>query len=107
MSSSSVPAGRAPLEGIRVLDFTSIVAGPLATLTLAYLGADVIKIERIDGGDDSRHMGPHLGEWSSVFVPLNRGKRSIAVDVKKPEGRELVLRLAGTCDVLVENFRGE
>jgi crotonobetainyl-CoA:carnitine CoA-transferase CaiB-like acyl-CoA transferase len=95
----------APLKGIRVLDFTSIVAGPTATLALAALGAEIIKIERIDGGDDSRHMGPHLGIWSSVFVPLNRGKRSLAVDITKPEGRDLILRLASTTDVLIENFR--
>lgn len=100
-------ASRPPLEGIRVLDFSSIIAGPLATLILAYLGAEIIKVERIDGGDDSRHMGPHLGEWGSAFVPLNRGKRSIAVDIRQPAGRELVLRLVRKSDVFVENFRGE
>jgi crotonobetainyl-CoA:carnitine CoA-transferase CaiB-like acyl-CoA transferase len=98
---------RPPLAGIRVLDLSTIIAGPLATLILGYLGADVIKIERIDGGDDSRHMGPHLGEWGSAFVPLNRGKRSIAVDISKPAGRDVVARLARTCDVIVENMRGE
>ena len=97
---------RPPLEGIRVLDLSTIIAGPLATLILGYLGADVIKIERIDGGDDSRHMGPHLGEWGSAFVPLNRGKRSIAVDIRTPAGRDVVGRLARTADVLVENMRG-
>jgi crotonobetainyl-CoA:carnitine CoA-transferase CaiB-like acyl-CoA transferase len=75
-------------------------------MILAGLGADVIKVERIDGGDDARQMGPHLGEWGAVFVPLNRGKRSIAVDLSKPAGRDLILRLASTCDVFVENFRG-
>ena len=75
-------------------------------MILAGLGADVIKVERIDGGDDSRHMGPHLGQWAAVFVPLNRGKRSIAIDVSKPAGRDLILRLASTCDVFIENFRG-
>jgi crotonobetainyl-CoA:carnitine CoA-transferase CaiB-like acyl-CoA transferase len=95
-----------PLKGIRVLDFTSIVAGPLATLVLASLGADIIKVERMDGGDDSRHMGPHLGNWGSVFVPLNRGKRSLAVDITKPAGRDLILRLARKTDVFIENLRG-
>lgn len=95
-----------PLKGIRVLDLTSIVAGPMATLALAYLGAEVIKVERIDGGDDSRHMGPHMGPWSSVFVPLNRGKRSIALDISKPAGRDVILKLARTSDVFIENFRG-
>ena len=79
--------------------------GPTATLVLAALGAEIIKIERIDGGDDFRHMGPHLGIWSSVFVPLNRGKRSLAVDITKPEGRDLILRLASTTAVFIENFR--
>lgn len=101
------PPARSPLEGIRVLDLSTIIAGPLSALILGYLGADVIKIERIDGGDDSRHMGPHLGEWGSAFVPLNRGKRSIAVDITKPAGREVVLRLARKCDVIVENMRGD
>jgi crotonobetainyl-CoA:carnitine CoA-transferase CaiB-like acyl-CoA transferase len=77
----------------------------MATLVLASLGADVIKVERIDGGDDARHMGPHLRQWSSVFLPLNRGKRSIAADITKPRGRELVLRLARKSDVFIENFR--
>jgi crotonobetainyl-CoA:carnitine CoA-transferase CaiB-like acyl-CoA transferase len=75
-------------------------------MILADLGADVIKVERIDGGDDGRGMGPHRGPWGAYFVPLNRGKRSIAVDVTKPAGREIVLRLASASDVFVENFRG-
>ena len=75
-------------------------------MILADLGADVIKIERIDGGDDARHMGPHLGEWGAFFVAVNRGKRSIAVDITKPAGRDLVLRLAAKADVFLENFRG-
>lgn len=75
-------------------------------MILADLGADVIKVERIDGGDDSRDMGPHRGPWGAYFVPINRGKRSIALDVRKPAGREAVLRLAQTCDVFIENFRG-
>jgi len=78
----------------------------MATLIFASLGADVIKVERIDGGDDSRHMGPHMGEWSSVFLPMNRGKRSIAIDLSKPAGRDVILRLAKKCDVFIENFRG-
>jgi crotonobetainyl-CoA:carnitine CoA-transferase CaiB-like acyl-CoA transferase len=95
-----------PLTGIRVLDLSSVVAGPTATMILADLGADVIKVERIDGGDDSRGMGPHRGPWGCFFVSLNRGKRSIAVDITKPAGREIVLRLASGCDVFIENFRG-
>jgi len=75
-------------------------------MILADLGADIIKVERIDGGDDARNMGPHRGPWGAYFVPINRGKRSIAVDITKPAGREAVYRLAAGCDVFVENFRG-
>jgi crotonobetainyl-CoA:carnitine CoA-transferase CaiB-like acyl-CoA transferase len=75
-------------------------------MVLADFGADVIKVERIDGGDDGRAMGPHRGPWGAYYVPLNRGKRSIAVDITKPAGREIVLRLARTCDVFIESFRG-
>lgn len=89
-----------------MLDLSTVVAGPTASMVLADLGADVIKVERIDGGDDGRTMGPHRGPWGAFFVPLNRGKRSIAIDVTKPAGREIVLRLASTCDVFIENFRG-
>ena len=93
------------LEGIRVLDLSTIVAGPTASMILSDLGADVIKVERA-GGEDGRAMGPHRGEWGAYFVALNRGKRSITLDLGTPEGREVVLRLASTCDVFLENFRG-
>src|SRR3984893_9946834 len=95
-----------PLTGVRVLDLSNVVAGPMATMILADLGADIIKVERIDGGDDARGMGPHRGLWGAFFGALNRGKRSIAVDITKPAGREIVLRLAASCDVFMENFRG-
>ncbi len=89
-----------------MLDLSSVVAGPTATMILSDLGADVIKVERIDGGDDARGMGPHRGEWGAYFVPINRGKRSITIDVTKPAGRDVVLRLARSADVFIENFRG-
>lgn len=89
-----------------MLDLSTVVAGPTATMILADLGADVIKVERMDGGDDARAMGPHGGEWGAYYVPINRGKRSIAVDVTKAAGREIVFRLASGSDVFVENFRG-
>jgi len=89
-----------------VLDLSTVVAGPTATMILADLGADVIKVERIDGGDDARNMGPHCGEWGAYFVPINRGKRSIAIDITKPAGREIVFRLAEGSEVFIENFRG-
>ena len=94
-----------PLRGIRVLDLSTVVAGPFSTMILSDLGAEVIKVERIDGGDDSRGMGPHHAGWGAMFVPLNRGKRSIAINVTNPAGRDAVLKLASTCDVYVENFR--
>jgi crotonobetainyl-CoA:carnitine CoA-transferase CaiB-like acyl-CoA transferase len=75
-------------------------------MILSDLGADVIKVERIGGGEDGRAMGPHRGQWGAYFVALNRGKRSITLDLAKPEGREVVLRLASSCDVFLENFRG-
>lgn len=94
------------LAGIRVLDLSSIVAGPTASMILSDLGADIIKVERIGGGEDGRAMGPHRGEWGAYFVALNRGKRSITLNLAKPEGREVVLRLSAGCDVFLENFRG-
>ncbi len=94
------------LAGIRVLDLSTIVAGPAAGMILADLGADVIKVERPGTGEDGRAMGPHRGAWGAYFTVLNRGKRSICIDITTPEGRETVLRLAETCDVFLENFRG-
>jgi crotonobetainyl-CoA:carnitine CoA-transferase CaiB-like acyl-CoA transferase len=75
-------------------------------MILADLGADVIKVERTGRGDDGRAMGPHRGPWGAYFTTLNRGKRSIALDIAQPAGRETVLRIAVTCDVFLENFRG-
>jgi crotonobetainyl-CoA:carnitine CoA-transferase CaiB-like acyl-CoA transferase len=75
-------------------------------MILSDLGADIIKVERTGGGEDGRAMGPHRGEWGAYFVALNRGKRSITLDLAKPEGREVVLRLAERADVFLENFRG-
>jgi crotonobetainyl-CoA:carnitine CoA-transferase CaiB-like acyl-CoA transferase len=93
------------LQGVRVLDLSSIVAGPTASMILSDLGADIIKVERA-GGEDGRAMGPFRGEWGAYFVALNRGKRSITLDLSKQQGRETVLRLASGCDVFLENFRG-
>jgi crotonobetainyl-CoA:carnitine CoA-transferase CaiB-like acyl-CoA transferase len=94
------------LTGTRVLDLSTIVAGPATSMILADLGADVIKVEPTGCGEDGRSMGPHRGPWGAYFTVLNRGKRSIAVDIRNPGGREAVLRIAATCDVLLENFRG-
>ncbi|MDP9298138.1 MAG: CoA transferase [Actinomycetota bacterium] len=100
------PGSRAPLEGTRVLDLSRVLAGPLATMILADLGADVIKVERPGEGDDTRHWGPPFsGDDAAYFLSLNRNKRSVVVDLKAPQGIEAVRRLAGGSDVLIENFR--
>jgi formyl-CoA transferase len=92
------------LHGIRVLDLGQVMAGPFCAMQLADLGADVIKVEP-PGGDSSRHMGTRVGTDSTGFAALNRGKRSIVLDLKTPEGLEAFRRLAARADVLIENFR--
>jgi glutaryl-CoA transferase len=94
-----------PLADIRVLDLTQILAGPFCTMMLADLGADVVKVERPGGGDGSRHWGPpFLAGESAYFLQVNRNKRSIAVDLKHPDGVPVVTRLAAGADVVIENF---
>ena len=94
-----------PLDGVRVLDLTRVLAGPFATMLLADLGADVLKIEQASG-DDTRHFGPpFVGGESTYFLAINRGKRSLVLDLKSPDGIAELLRLAARSDVLVENFR--
>lgn len=95
-----------PMEGIRVLDLSRVLAGPWLTMSLADLGADVWKIENIEGGDDTRAWSvPSWNGISTYYLCANRGKHSIAVNLKTPEGREIVLRLAEKAHVVVENFR--
>ena len=94
------------LSGIRVADFSRVLAGPLATMLLADLGADVIKIERPETGDDTRGWGPpFVGGDAAYFLSLNRNKRSVALDLSTDEGRSAARRLALASDVVVENFR--
>ena len=97
-------AGRL-LEDIRILDLTRVVAGPFATAVLADLGADVIKVERPGTGDDYRYGPSQKGQTSLSFQNTNRGKRSITLDLRDAEGRELFLRLCERADAVVENFR--
>lgn len=94
-----------PLSGIRVLDFTTLLPGPLATLMLAEAGAEVIKIERPGVGDEMRTYEPRLGHDSVNFALLNRGKRSVALDLKDSRQRERLWPLIDSADVLVEQFR--
>src|SRR5467141_4981489 len=94
------------LEDVTVLDLSHALAGPLATTLLGDFGARVIKVETPGSGDISRAWGPPFhGHDSTYFVNLNRNKKSVEIDLKHPEGKELLLRLAERADVLVENFR--
>ncbi len=94
-----------PLTGIRVLDFSTLLPGPMATLLLAEAGAEVIKIERPGSGEDMRHYPPKVGPDAVNFAMLNRGKRSIAIDLKAPDARDRLKPLLESADVLVEQFR--
>ncbi|MEM8925854.1 MAG: CoA transferase [Actinomycetota bacterium] len=94
-----------PLDGIRVIDFSRIIAGPLCTQQLADLGADVIKVEHPVTGDDMRTRSSSGDRRGPAFCAFNRSKRSIAIDLARPEGQALARRLAATADVLVQNFR--
>ena len=94
-----------PLDGIRVLDFSRVLSGPMGTMVLADLGAHVIKVEDIKGSDTTRHNPPYVNGESHYFLSLNRNKESLALDLKHPAGLEIALRLAEQSDVVVENFR--
>ncbi len=94
-----------PLEGVRVLDLTRVLAGPFCTMMLSDLGAQIIKVEVPGSGDDSRAFGPFKNGQSLYFLNVNRGKESIAIDLKNEGGKALLLELAKSCDVIVENFR--
>lgn len=93
------------LRGVRVLDLSRLLPGPFATWLLACMGAEVVRVESPSPGDYSRMAPPVLGDASAMFHVLNRGKRSIAIDLKQPRGRDLLLRLVPSFDVVVEQFR--
>lgn len=106
MSDQARPPDSLPLAGVRVADFSRVLAGPLATMLLADLGADVVKVERPGTGDDARAWGPpFVGEDSAYFLALNRNKRSVVLDLDTEDDRTLARRLAISSDVVVENFR--
>jgi len=94
-----------PLNGIRVVDLTRVLAGPFCTMLLGDMGAEVFKIEEPRHGDDTRGWAPFVDGSSSYFLGVNRSKKSVALDLKQPEGREVLTRLIETAAVLVENFR--
>jgi crotonobetainyl-CoA:carnitine CoA-transferase CaiB-like acyl-CoA transferase len=95
-----------PLEGLKVIDLTHVMAGPTCTLMLADMGADVVKIERMPEGDDSRRsIPPTIGGESAAFMMMNRNKRGMALDLKTEGGRRVLKRLLADADVVVENYR--
>jgi len=95
-----------PLSGVRVLDLSRVLAGPFCTMILGDLGAEVIKIERPEGGDDTREWGPPFAAGESAYyLSVNRNKKSVAADLKVPRGRDVVRALAARSDVVIENFR--
>jgi crotonobetainyl-CoA:carnitine CoA-transferase CaiB-like acyl-CoA transferase len=103
MQSSS---GNAPLAGVRVADLSRVLAGPYCTMVLADLGADVVKVERPQGGDETRSWGPPFaGGEAAYYLSVNRSKRSCALDLSQPEGRALALELCAGADVVIENFK--
>lgn len=104
MHETAASSWAGPLQGIRVLDFTRVLAGPAASLALADLGAEVLKIEPPGGGDETRHFPPFRAGVSHYFLSVNRGKKSMVVDLKTAAGVALVKDLAARCDVLIENY---
>lgn len=94
-----------PLSGIKIIDLTRVLAGPYCTMVLADLGARVIKVELPERGDDARHIGPFIDKKSAYFMSVNRGKESIALNLKREEDREIFEALLEDADVLVENYR--
>lgn len=94
------------LDGIIVLDLTKVLAGPFCAMQLADFGAEVIKIENPEtGGDDARHIGPHVKDESAYFMSINRNKKSITLNLKTEQGREIFKKLVAKADIVVENFR--
>ena len=102
---SEKKVGELPLKGVRALDLSRVLAGPFCSMTLADLGAEVIKIEIPGRGDDTRAYPPFINGVSSYFLSINRGKKSVTLNLKTEEAREALYRLAERCDILLENFR--
>ncbi|MDA8143388.1 MAG: CoA transferase, partial [Thermoplasmatales archaeon] len=94
-----------PLQGIRVIDLTQAMAGPMASMLLGDLGAEIIKVEPPSGDQTRSWAPPYINGMSAYFLSANRNKRSIALDLKSDQGKEVFERLVKTADVLIENFR--
>lgn len=105
MSTQQEDQRRGPLAGIKVLDFSRILSGPYASMVLADLGAEVVKVEPVGSGDETRNFPPFKGPLSHYFIALNRSKKSITLDLKSPEGAKIARDLARKSDVVLENFR--
>ena len=104
--SESANRGPSPLAGLKVLDLSKILAGPYATMSLGDLGADVTKIEHPEGGDPTRSWGPpFVGDDAAYYLAINRGKKSVTVDLKSDEGQALIHRMLAESDIVVENFK--
>lgn len=94
-----------PLDGVKILDLTQFLAGPYCTMVLSDMGAEVTKVERFPGGDDSRRLGPFINGEGYCFAMPNRNKKSVALDLKSEKGKDIFLKLAEKADIIVENFR--
>ncbi len=105
MTDSANPKHTGPLTGIKVLDFSRILSGPYASMVLADLGAEVIKVEPIEKGDETRNFPPFKGKLSHYYIALNKNKKSIALNLKSPEGAQIARDLARQSDIVLENFR--
>ncbi len=105
MTGANTDGAKGPLDGILVVDLSRILAGPFCTMLLADLGARVIKVEQVEGGDDARQYGPFINGKSAYFMSVNRAKESIALDLKAPADRAIFEQLVAKADVLVENYR--
>src|SRR5947209_8278085 len=106
MSAGYKEKNKGALAGMRVLELAQIMAGPTCGMMLADMGADVIKVEKLPGGDDARgYREPRINGVSAPFLILNRNKRGIAIDLKQAAGRDILLRMVGDADVVTENYR--
>src|SRR5918995_2500643 len=94
-----------PLEGLKVVDCSRVLAGPFCAMLLGDMGADVLKIEEPTEGDDARMWGPFIGSWSAYFLGVNRNKRSVSLDLKTDAGRRLLRELLAGADVFIENIK--
>src|ERR1700692_3255773 len=104
MKNENKPRRIGPLEGLKVIDLSHIMAGPACSMLLADMGADVIKVERMPDGDDSRRLvTPTIADQSAAFLMMNRNKRGIALDMRTEGGRNVLSRLLKNADVLIEN----